>query len=65
MTCSKCGQLSMFELSISDDDSTFLCEECRPKPVEKLDEKNVCTECGGYGFVECDMGHEHPCEECE
>lgn len=55
----------MFELSIGDDDSTFLCEECRPKPVEKLDEKNVCTECGGYGFVECDMGHEHPCEECD
>ncbi len=23
-----------------------------------------CDECGGIGYQECDLGHDHDCEEC-
>lgn len=26
---------------------------------------DTCEKCGGLGFVQCDMGHEHECEDCE
>ncbi len=24
-----------------------------------------CGECGGTGYQECDLGHDHDCEECD
>jgi RecJ-like exonuclease len=24
-----------------------------------------CDECGGKGYLECDLGHDHDCEECD
>jgi len=24
----------------------------------------VCSECGGLGYIVCDLGHEHDCEKC-
>ena len=38
--------------------------------VEKEDDEEEtycegeCPDCQGYGYQECDLGHEHDCEEC-
>lgn len=34
---------------------------------EQLPEQpvNKCTGCKGNGFVQCDFGHEHSCEDCD
>lgn len=33
--------------------------------VPKIDETKACLYCDGEGFQECDLGHEHDCEQCE
>lgn len=35
------------------------CEECEGKG------KWSCLACGGCGTVECDLGHEHDCRDCD
>lgn len=73
MTCSKCGQQDML---LKDEDfgpeyemktaKEYVCADCRPV---KFDDEGVrvekCEYCDGTGVVECDMGHEHDCEDCE
>lgn len=27
--------------------------------------EQLCDRCDGEGYVTCDMGHEHECEDCE
>lgn len=34
------------------------------EPLPVPDEPDDCSKCGGDGYLECDLGHQHDCENC-
>jgi hypothetical protein len=40
--------------------TNIICKACKGR--QKV---TICSECEGEGYRECDLGHEHDCEDCD
>ena len=50
-------------VTLPETEPTMECSECKGKG--RVRARQTCPDCDGYGWRECDLGHEHDCDRCD